>query len=272
MLEHHSHWRREISPTRIGRTPGIFTQHDPRQNHLLAALPRKDFARLSPHLEPMSLPVGWTVNHAGDHKKYLHFLTAGVEARVHLMANGKTTAFAITGNEGVLGVASFLSGITVPSEMVVLSAASGYRLSRDLLQSEFEQHGALPRLLLSYIAALICEIGQNIACNRYHSIEQQFCRWILSCLDRLPSNDLPMTQYMIAEMLGVRREGLTVAAGDLQSAGLIHCRRGHIAVLDRPGLEARSCECYAAVRSLYWHRRGRRFDFSAGRHMNMTRH
>jgi CRP-like cAMP-binding protein len=207
--------------------------------------------RLLPHLEPVSLPLGWTVKLGGEREKYLHFPTAGIVARVHLMGNGKTTAFTVTGNEGVLGVGSFLSGMKLPSEMVVLSAGSAYRLSGELVQRELERHGALSGLLLNYTAALINEIGQNTVCNRYHSLEQQLGRWLLSCLDRLPSNELAMTQYLIAEMLGVRREGLTVAAGELQRAGLIHCRRGVIAVIDRSGLEAQCCECYAAVRSLY---------------------
>lgn len=222
----------------------------PTQNRLLAALPLTEYERLRPLLEPVSLPLGW-MNNAGIHKSYLHFLTSGIVARAHLMENGKATAFAVTGNDGVIGVASFLSGLGLTSEMVVLSPGSAYRLRADLARSEFERHGVLADLLLRYTAALITEIGQNAACNRHHSVDQQLSRWILSFLDRVPSNELTVTQSLIADMLGIRREGVTLAIGKLEKAGLIHRRRGHIAVLDRVGLEARCCECYAIVRAQY---------------------
>jgi CRP-like cAMP-binding protein len=232
------------------RTRAASAKQTPTRNRLLAALPLKDYEHLLPHLEPVSLSLGW-VNHAGDRKNYLHFVTTGIVARAHLMENGKATAFAVTGNEGVLGVTSFLSGISMPSETVVVSAGSAYRLRGDLVRREFERHSMLAALLLRYTAALIAEIGQNAACNRHHSVDQQLCRWILSFVDRAPSKELTITQSLIGDMLGVRREGVTVAVGYLEKAGLIDCRRGHIAVLDRAGLEARSCECYATVRSLY---------------------
>lgn len=196
------------------------------------------------------------MNQPGDHKSGLHFLTSGIVARVHLMENGKPTAFAVTGNEGVLGVTSFLSGLDLSSETVVVSAGSAYRLRADLVRREFERHGVLADQLLRYTAALITEIGQNAACNRHHSIDQQLCRWILSFLDLVPSNELTVTQSLIADMLGIRREGVTGAIGKLEQVHLINRRRGHITVLDRVGLEARSCECYTIVSSQHDRRCG----------------
>lgn len=248
MLERHSHQlRRTVS---VDGGPVAYLPRAPNRNRLLAALPLKDFERLLPHLEPVSLPLGW-MNPAGDREKYLYFVAAGSVASVHLMENGKPTAFAITGNEGAIGVGSFLSGLQLASETVVLSPGSAYRLKADLVRREFERHGALTELMLHYTAALIAEVGQNAACNRHHSVEQQLCRWILSFLDRVPSNELTITHSLIADMLGVRREGVTVAVGNLKKAGVIDCRRGHVAVLDRAGLEASCCECYAVVRSMY---------------------
>ncbi len=223
----------------------------PRENHLLAALPLKDYERVPPYLEPVPLPLGWIVHRAGDREKYLYFLTAGIVSRFYVTGNGASAEFAVTGREGVIGVASFLGGESTPSQAVALSPGYAYRLAAELLKSEFERDGPLPRLLLRYTQALIAQTGQIAVCNRHHSLEQRFCRWILSCLDRLPSNELTMTQELIADMLGVRRESITEAAGELQEAGLIHCRRGHIAVLDRRQLEAQVCECYAVVKREY---------------------
>ena len=229
----------------------ISAQLTPRQNRLLAALPAGDYERLLPHLEPVSLPLGWTVHGAGDREKYLYFLTAGIVSRFCVTESGASKEFSVTGSEGVIGVASFLGGASTPSRAVALSASHAYRLGADLLNSEFEHDGPLPRLLLRYIQALIEQIGQIAACNRHHSLEQRLCRWILSCLDRLPSNELAMTQELLAQVLGVRREGVTEAAGRLQQAGLVQYHRGHIAVLDRPHLEAQACECYAVVKRTY---------------------
>jgi CRP-like cAMP-binding protein len=226
-------------------------QHTPRENHLLAALPLEDDERLLPDLEPLPLPLGWTVHRAGDRDKYLYFLTAGIVSRFYVMKNGASADFGVTGSEGVIGVASFLGGESTLSQAVVLSAGYAYRLGADLLKTKFKHDGPLPRLLLRYTQALIAQTGQIAACNRHHSLEQQLCRWILSSLDRLPSNELTMTQELIANMLGVRREGVTEAAGKLQKAGLIHYSRGHIAVLDRPRLEAQTCECYVVVKREY---------------------
>jgi CRP-like cAMP-binding protein len=242
------------------------SQQAPEQNRLLAALPRSEYERLRPLLEPVSLPPGW-MNHAGDHKNCLYFLTSGIVARAQLMENGKSTAFAVVGNEGVIGITSFLSGLGLTSERVVLTPSSAYRLRADLARTEFERHGVLADLLLRYTATLMTEIGQNAACNRHHSVDQQLCRWILSFLDRISSKDLTVTQSLIADMLGIRREGVTAAIGKLEKAGLIHQRRGQIAVLDRVGLESRCCECYAIVRSQY----DRRFHSDAIAHVRLQR-
>jgi CRP-like cAMP-binding protein len=229
----------------------ISGQHTPRENRLLAALPLEDYVRLLPKLEPVSLPRGWTVHSPRDREKYLYFLTAGIVSKFQMTESGASTGFAITGSEGVIGVALFLGGESTLSDAVVLSAGYAYRLRADVVKDEFKHGGRLPYLLLRYTQALMEQTGQIAVCNRHHTLEQQLCRWILSCLDRLPSNELTMTQEMIAEMLGVRREGVTEAAGRLQKAGVIHYSRGHIAVLDRPRLEARACECYAVVKEEY---------------------
>ncbi len=247
-------WFRPYPETRFASLHGkraVFAPHTPRQNHLLAALPAEDYERLRPDLEPVPLPPGWTVHGAGDREKHLHFLTAGIVSRFYVTQSGASADFAVTGSEGVIGVASFLGGESTPSQAVVLSAGHAYRLGADLLKNEFGHDGPLPRLLLRYIQALIAQTGQIAVCNRHHSLEQQLCRWILSSLDRLQSNELTVTQELMAEMLGVRRESVTEIAGKLQEAGLIRYSRGHIAVLDRPRLEARACECYAVVKREY---------------------
>ena len=226
-------------------------QYKPRHNQLLAALPPMDYERLLPHLEPVALPLGLTVHRAGERERHLYFLTAGIVSRYCLTENGATAEFAVTGREGVIGIASFLGGAGLPSQAVVVSAGYAYRLAGDLLQNEFNHYGPLSHLLLRYTQALIAQTGQIAVCNRHHSLEQQLCRYILSNLDRLPSNELAVTQEMIANMLGVRRGGVTEAAGNLQKAGLLRYSRGRIAVLDRPGLEARACECYAVVKREY---------------------
>jgi len=233
-----------------GRYPA-FEQRTPRRNQLLAALPPRDFERLLPDLQPVDLPLGWTVHGAGDRQNYLHFLTEGVVSRMYVTRSGASAGIALTGREGVVGVASFLGGESMPSEALVLSAGYGYRLSAHVLAGEFRHDGLLPRLLLRYTQALITQTGQIAACNRFHSVDQQVYRWILSFLDRSSSAELAVTQEMLAGLLGVRRESVTEAAGKLQEAGLIHCSRGHIAVLDRPRLEARVCECYAVVKREY---------------------
>jgi len=230
------------------RVRAAAAQHAPRQNHLLAALAQPDFDRLLPYLYPVSLPAGWAVHGAGGRERHLYFLTSGIVSRIFILENGASTGFAITGSEGAIGVASFLGGETVPSQAVVLSAGYAYRLSADVLAAEFDSIGPLAQILLRYTQSLITQMMLTAACYRHHSLEQQLCRWILACLDRLPGNALGMTQERIADMLGVRREGVAEAAGHLRSAGLIRYGRGHIEMLDRRGLEDRACECYSAVK------------------------
>jgi len=229
----------------------VSVQHTPRQNHLLAALPAGDYERLLPDLEPVPLPLSCTVYGVDDREKYLYFLTSGLVSRFYVTENGASAELAVTGSEGVIGVASFLGGESTPSQAVVLSAGYAYRMRVNPLKNELAHGGPLLPVLLRYTQALIAQTGQMAVCNRHHSLEQRLCRWILSCLDRLPSNELKMTQEMIANMLGVRREGVTEAAGKLQNAGLIDHSRGRILVLDRPRLEAQACECYAVVKREY---------------------
>lgn len=252
MLELHS--SRPCPQTRfayVHATRALSPLPTPRQNRILAALAPQDYERLLPDLEPVSLSPGRTVCRAGDREEHLYFLTAGLVCRFCVTENGASTEFAVTGNEGVIGVASILGGESMPSQAVVLSAGYAYRLGANRVRTEFKHYGPLPHLLLRYIQALIVQTGQTAVCNRHHSLEQQLCCWILSSLDRSPSNELAMTQELIADLLGVRRESVTEAAGKLQKAGLIHYSRGHIAVLDRPRLEAQVCECYAVVKREY---------------------
>lgn len=232
-------------------TGDISVPHTPRDSHLLAALPKEDYERLLPHLEPVALPRGCVVHQAGDRESCLYFLTAGLVSRVGMTHDGAAAEFAITGREGVIGVASFLGGGSSPSKAVVLRKGFAYRLGGAPLKHELERDGPLWHLLLRYTEALIAQTGQVAVCNRYHSLEQQLCRWILSCLDRLASNELLMTQDLIARLLGVRRQAVTHAAGKLREKGLIRYSRGRIAVLDRARLEAHVCECYAVVKREY---------------------
>jgi CRP-like cAMP-binding protein len=234
-----------------GASRAVFATHSPRQNNLLAALPPKDYERLLPNLKPVALPPRRVVHDAGGRENCLYFLTEGIVARCDVTANGNSSVFALTGNEGVIGVVSYLGGGSTLSQATVLSAAFAYRLDADPRKSGVAHMDSLQQLLLRYTMFLIAQIGQTAACNRYHTLEQQLCRWILACMDRLPSNELTMTQELIANMFGVRREGISGAVKNLQSAGLIQTRRGHIVVLDRPGLETRVCECYGVVKREY---------------------
>jgi CRP-like cAMP-binding protein len=228
--------------------PPTSAKQSPRQNHLLAALPESDYARLLPDLELVPLPLGWAVYEAGGHLGYVYFPTTSIISLLYVMEDGSSAEIAVTGNDGLVGIALFMGGESTPSRAVVQSAGYGYRLKAAVLQREFKQGGQLQYLALRYTQALITQMAQTAVCNRHHSVEQQLCRWLLLSLDRLPSNELTMTQELIANMLGVRREGVTEAAGNLQAAGLIHYSRGHITVLDRPKLEKRVCECYAVVK------------------------
>ncbi|HYD60244.1 MAG TPA: Crp/Fnr family transcriptional regulator [Noviherbaspirillum sp.] len=222
--------------------------HNPQQNHLLAALPPEEFGRLQPHLELVPMPLGKVLYESGSQMQHVYFPTTSIVSLLYVMEDGASAEIAMVGNEGILGIALFMGGGTTPSRAVVQSAGYGYRLRADFLKDEFNRAGPMLHLLLRYTQALITQMAQTAVCNRHHSVDQQLCRWLLMSLDRLSSNELFMTQELIANMLGVRREGVTEAAGKLQSAGLIHYRRGHITVVDRAGLEARACECYQVVK------------------------
>ncbi len=219
------------------------------QNQLLAAMPAAEFARLSPHLELVELSLGEALYESGGRLDHVYFPTTCIVSLLYVLENGASAEIAVVGNEGILGISLFMGGETTPSRAVVQSAGFGYRLRAPLLKEEFNRAGPLLRLLLRYTQALITQMAQTAVCNRHHSIEQQLCRWLLLSLDRLSSSSLTMTQELIANMLGVRREGVTVAARSLQRAGLIRYSRGRIDVLDRPGLERAVCECYAVVKA-----------------------
>lgn len=225
--------------------PGL---HHPEQNHLIAALPAADYERLLPHLELIPLPLGLAVYESGRDQGYVYFPTNSIVSMLYVMEDGSSAEIAVVGNDGLVGIALFMGGETTSSRAVVQSAGFAYRLKAIYLKQEFERGGELQHLLLRSTQALITQMAQTAVCNRHHSLEQQLCRWLLLSLDRLSSNELKMTQELIANMLGVRREGVTEAAGHLQKDGLIQYSRGHIIVLDRPALEARVCECYAVVK------------------------
>ena len=222
--------------------------HDPRQNHLLAALPTEEGARLFPNLELVPMQLGESVCEPGIQMHHVYFPTTAIVSLLYVMEDGASAEIAVVGNDGIIGVSLFMGGETTTSRAVVQSAGHAYRLKGQLLKDAFFRAGPMQRLLLRYTQALLTQMAQTAVCNRHHSVDQQLCRWLLLSLDRLPSNELTMTQELIANMLGVRREGVTEAAGKLQHAGLIHYNRGHIAVVDRPGLEARVCECYSVVK------------------------
>jgi CRP-like cAMP-binding protein len=225
------------------------TPHHPSQNHLLAALPTAEFDPLVAHLEQVQLPLGEMLYEPGSHLRYAYFPTTAIVSLHYVMESGASSEYAGVGNEGVVGVSLFMGGDTTSSSAVVSTAGHAYRMeSRKLLQ-EFNRAGLFQHLLLRYTQALMTQMAQTSVCNRHHSVEQQLCRWLLLTLDRLQSGELVMTQELIAHMLGVRREGITEAAGKLKHAGVISYHRGHIAVLDRAGLEARVCECYAVVKT-----------------------
>ena len=222
--------------------------HSPKQNHILAALPAAEFDRLAPHLELVPLPLGEALYESGGRLQHVYFPTTAIVSLLYVLEDGASAEIAVVGNEGVLGIALFMGGETTPSRAVVQSAGFGYRLKAQILKQEFNRAGPVMHLLLRYTQALITQMTQTAVCNRHHSVEQQLCRWLLLSLDRLSSDALTMTQELIANMLGVRREGVTEAAGKLQRDGLIRYTRGRIEVLDRPGLEKAVCECYAVVK------------------------
>ncbi len=225
--------------------------HTPMQNHVLAALPAEDFARLLPDLELISMPLGWALYESGGRMSYLYFPTTSIVSLLYVMENGASAEIAITGNCGLVGIALFMGGETTPNRAVVQSAGNGYRLKASVMKKEFALNGNLQHLALRFTQALLTQMAQTAVCNRHHALDQQLCRWLLLSLDRLQGNELVMTQELIANMLGVRREGVTEAAGRLQADGLIHYSRGHIKVLNRTRLESRVCECYAVVKKEY---------------------
>jgi CRP-like cAMP-binding protein len=233
----------------MGATPAYM--NTPKANRLLAALPEESYEALLPHLERVPLPLGMAVYESGGKQGFVYFPTSSIVSLLYVLADGASAEIAVTGHDGLVGIALFMGGETTPSRAVVQSAGHGYRLRADVLKKEFESGGPLQHLLLRYTQALITQMTQTAVCNRHHAVDQQLCRWLLLSLDRLPTNELVMTQELIANMLGVRREGVTEAAGKLQDEGLIRYSRGRITVLDRERLEARVCECYSVVKREY---------------------
>ena len=224
---------------------------DPSLNHLLAALPLAELGRWLPQLEWVEMPLGQVLYESGRTLGHVYFPTSAIVSLLYVMENGASAEIAVVGNEGLVGISLFMGGNSTPSRAVVQSAGAGYRLKAALMKDEFDRAGPVMHLLLRYTQALITQMAQTAVCNRHHSLDQQLCRWLLLSLDRLKRNELAMTQELIANMLGVRREGVTEAALKLQAAGLIRYARGRITVLDRPGLEMRTCECYAVVKREY---------------------
>jgi CRP-like cAMP-binding protein len=220
----------------------------PRQNHLLAALHTAEYERLLPDLEFLPMPLGLVLYESGGQLEHIYFPTTSVVSLLYVMKGGESAEIAIAGNEGLVGVALIMGGQTTPSRAVVQCAGQAYRMLPGALKKEFDRGEAMQRLMLRYMQALVTQMVQTAACNRHHSVEQQFCRWLLLSIDRLPTNVLTMTEGLIANMLGVRQEGVTGVATQLQSEGLIRYEGGRITVLDRPAVEARACECYAVVR------------------------
>jgi CRP-like cAMP-binding protein len=224
---------------------------DPTENHLLAALPEAEWQRWLPHLEHVEMPLGQVLYESGGTLSHVYFPTTAIVSLLYVMENGASAEIAVVGNEGIVGISLFMGGDSTSSRAVVQSAGLGLRLKAQIMKDDFNRAGPVLHLLLRYTQALITQMAQTAVCNRHHSLDQQLCRWLLLSLDRLEGNELVMTQELIANMLGVRREGVTEGALKLQNAGLIRYARGHISVLDRDGLQKRSCECYAVVKKEY---------------------
>ena len=227
------------------------TAPEPRKNQLLAALPAAEWDRWLPQLESVEMPLGQVLYESGTTLSHVYFPLTAIVSLLYVMENGASAEIAVVGNEGIVGISLFMGGESTPSRAVVQSAGHGYRLNAQTMKDEFNRAGPVLHLLLRYTQALITQMAQTAVCNRHHTLDQQLCRWLLLSLDRLQGNDLVMTQELIANMLGVRREGVTEAALKLQKVGLIRYARGHISVLDRAGLEQRTCECYAVVKNEY---------------------
>jgi len=226
-------------------------RHDPRENHLLAALPPEAFERLLPELELVSMPLNQVLSEAYFAMKYVYFPVDCIVSLLGVIENGRSAEISVVCSEGIIGVSLLMGGETTPNRAVVQAGGHAYRLRRSVLKDEFDQVGPTQRLLLRYTQALLTQMAQTAVCNLHHSLDQRLCRWLLLSHDRLGKNELAMTQELIANLLGVRREGVTEAAGKLRKAGLISYQRGHLEILDRKGLEARSCECYRVVRREY---------------------
>ena len=224
---------------------------NPRQNHLLASLPDGEWQRWLPNLEHVDLPLGHVLYESGSTLGHMYFPTTAIVSLLYVLENGASAEIAVVGNEGLVGIALFMGGGSTPSRAVVQSAGHGYRLKANKMQEEFNRGGVVMHLLLRYTQSLISQMSQTAVCNRHHSLDQQLCRWLLMSIDKLQGNELVMTQELIANMLGVRREGVTEGATKLQNANLIKYSRGRITVLDRAGLEARACECYEVVKKEY---------------------
>ena len=233
---------RKVSVTLVG---------DPRENELLAALPAREFSRWREFLEPIEMPLGEVLYESGGRLSHVYFPVDAIVSLLYVMENGASAEIAVVGYEGLVGISLFMGGETTPNRAVVQSAGYGFKLKASVMLQEFNRSGLVLHLLLRYTQALITQMSQTAVCNRHHSLDQQLCRWLLLSLDRLRGNELTMTQELISNMLGVRREGVTEAAGNLQDDGLIEYRRGRIKVLDRAGLEQRTCECYAVVKKEY---------------------
>ena len=225
--------------------------HESGGNRLLARLPRAEYENLLPHLEQVSFTLGEVIYESGGQQSYIYFPTTAIISLLYMMENGSSAEMGVAGNDGLVGIALFMGGGTVPNRAVVQSAGQALRMKTKVLQDEFARGGTFQRLLLRYTQALMTQMSQTAVCNRLHTVEQQLCRWLLLSRDRLDTDELVMTQELIANMLGVRREGVTVAAGRLQEQGLISYVRGHIKILDRRGLEAAVCECYRVVKDEY---------------------
>jgi CRP-like cAMP-binding protein len=222
-----------------------------KNNRLLAALPAEEWNRWSTFLQAVEMPLGQVLYESGAALEYVYFPVTAIVSLLYVMENGASAEIAVAGNEGIVGISLFMGGESTPSRAVVQSAGTGCRLEAQIMKSEFNRSGPVQHLLLRYTQALITQMAQTAVCNRHHSLDQQLCRWLLLSLDRLPGDELVMTQELIANMLGVRREGVTEGALKLQKAGLIRYARGRISVLDRAGLEDRTCECYLVVKREY---------------------
>ena len=240
----------DLNPDTLRNSVNTFSP-DPTENHLLACLPDAEWQRWLPELERVEMPLGQVLYESGGTLSHVYFPTTAIVSLLYVMENGASAEIAVVGNEGIVGISLFMGGDSTSSRAVVQSAGLGLRLKAQIMKDDFNRAGPVLHLLLRYTQALITQMAQTAVCNRHHSLDQQLCRWLLLSLDRLQGNELVMTQELIANMLGVRREGVTEGALKLQQAGLIRYARGHISVLDRDGLEKRTCECYAVVKKEY---------------------